>query len=84
VLPEFVVRCLLVVLTAAAGCLDLLCLARLGGPFASVVTGNLVQLGHAIVTGDAGVAGDAARRRHLVGVVAVALRSSCRAKERQP
>ncbi|NMO54639.1 DUF1275 domain-containing protein [Actinoplanes sp. TBRC 11911] len=41
---------LLVLLAAAAGCLDALCVARLGGPFASVITGNLVQLGGGIGT----------------------------------
>jgi uncharacterized membrane protein YoaK (UPF0700 family) len=43
---------LLVVLAAAAGCLDAVCVARLGGPFASVITGNLVQLGTGIGTLD--------------------------------
>jgi uncharacterized membrane protein YoaK (UPF0700 family) len=41
---------LLLMLAAAAGCLDALCVARLGGPFASVITGNLVQLGSGIGT----------------------------------
>src|SRR5437868_1991169 len=41
---QVVIR-LLVVLAAAAGCVDVLAMSRLGGPFASVVTGNVVQLG---------------------------------------
>jgi uncharacterized membrane protein YoaK (UPF0700 family) len=52
VLPEHVVVRLFPVLSAAAGCLDVLCVTRLGGAFASVVTGNLVQLGRAITTVD--------------------------------
>jgi uncharacterized membrane protein YoaK (UPF0700 family) len=51
-LPEHLVVRLLPVLSAAAGCLDVLCVTRLGGVFASVVTGNLVQLGRAIATVD--------------------------------
>jgi uncharacterized membrane protein YoaK (UPF0700 family) len=51
-LPEPVVVWLLAVLSVAAGCLDLVCLTRLGGIFASVITGNLVQLGRAIATAD--------------------------------
>jgi uncharacterized membrane protein YoaK (UPF0700 family) len=43
---------LLAVLTAAAGCVDAVCVTRLGGVFASVITGNLVQLGRAIATAD--------------------------------
>src|SRR5882762_8647812 len=41
---------LLLVLAAAAGCVDVMALSRLGGPFASVITGNLIQLGRAFVT----------------------------------
>ena len=52
VLPERVVVRLLPALSAAAGSLDVLCVTRLGGAFASVVTGNLVQLGRAIATVD--------------------------------
>jgi uncharacterized membrane protein YoaK (UPF0700 family) len=48
VLPERLAVRLLAVLAAAAGCLDAVCVARLGGPFASVITGNLVQLGRGI------------------------------------
>ncbi len=39
-------------LAAAAGCLDAICVARLGGVFASVITGNLVQLGRAVAAVD--------------------------------
>ncbi|KAB1916291.1 YoaK family protein [Micromonospora sp. AMSO31t] len=46
---------LLVALAAASGCLDVFCLTRLGGYFASVITGNLVQFGHAIATAQAKV-----------------------------
>ncbi|MER7891618.1 YoaK family protein [Micromonospora sp. NPDC094482] len=45
-----VVLRLLVVLAAASGCIDVFCVTRLGGFFASVITGNLVQLGHAVAT----------------------------------
>lgn len=44
---------LLVVLAAASGCLDVVCVTRLGGFFASVITGNLVQFGHAVASVDA-------------------------------
>ncbi|MBV9313968.1 MAG: DUF1275 domain-containing protein [Pseudonocardia sp.] len=50
--PERVVVRLLTVLAAAAGCLDAVCVTRLDGMFASVVTGNLVQLGRAVATLD--------------------------------
>ncbi len=53
----------LVVLAAAAGCLDVFCLTRLDGFFASVITGNLVQFGHSLVAVDA--------RMVLGGAVAV-------------
>ena len=43
-----VVTRLLVVLAAAAGCVDVMAVARLGGPFASVITGNLIQLGRGL------------------------------------
>jgi uncharacterized membrane protein YoaK (UPF0700 family) len=43
---------LLVVLAAASGGLDVFCLTRLGGFFASVITGNLVQFGHAVATAE--------------------------------
>jgi uncharacterized membrane protein YoaK (UPF0700 family) len=71
-LPERVVMRLLVVLTAAAGCLDVVCVTRLGGPFASVITGNLVQLGRAIATPDGRLAADAtaAVGGYAVGVAA--------------
>jgi uncharacterized membrane protein YoaK (UPF0700 family) len=58
-LPDRLVVRLLAVLTAAAGCLDVVCLTRLGGVFASVITGNLVQLGRAIGTVDGGLAAGA-------------------------
>jgi uncharacterized membrane protein YoaK (UPF0700 family) len=51
-LPERVVVRLLAVLAAAAGCLDAVCVTRLGGLFASVITGNLVLLGRSIATVD--------------------------------
>ncbi|MEU4402700.1 YoaK family protein [Micromonospora orduensis] len=43
---------LLVALTAASGCVDVICLTRLDGYFASVITGNLVNFGHALATAD--------------------------------
>ena len=49
-LPRQVVTRLLVVLAAAAGCVDVMAVTRLGGPFASVVTGNVVQLGRGLAT----------------------------------
>lgn len=51
---------LLVVLAAAAGSLDVFCIVRLGGAFASVITGNLVQLGRGAVDLDPRLAGAAA------------------------
>ena len=51
-LPEHLVGRLLLVLAAAAGCVDVVCVTRLGGPFASVITGNLVHLGRAIAALD--------------------------------
>jgi uncharacterized membrane protein YoaK (UPF0700 family) len=60
VLPERLVVRLLLVLAAAAGCLDAVCVTRLGGPFASVITGNLVQLGRGIATPDGPLAVGAA------------------------
>jgi uncharacterized membrane protein YoaK (UPF0700 family) len=44
---QVVIR-LLLVLAAAAGCVDVVAVSRLGGPFASVVTGNLIQLGRGL------------------------------------
>lgn len=44
-------------LTAAAGALDVFCVTRLGGPFASVITGNLVQVGGSIASRNFGLAG---------------------------
>jgi uncharacterized membrane protein YoaK (UPF0700 family) len=77
-LPEHVVGRLLPVLSAAAGCLDVLCVTRLGGVFASVITGNLVQLGRAaaIVDGRLAAGGAAAVGGYALGVAAgtVALR----------
>jgi uncharacterized membrane protein YoaK (UPF0700 family) len=71
-LPEQMVVRLLVVLSAAAGCLDVLCVTRLGGVFASVVTGNLVQLGRAMVTVDGRLAagGSVAIGGYALGVAA--------------
>ncbi|MFI7606302.1 YoaK family protein [Micromonospora sp. NPDC049366] len=62
-LPRATVVRLLVVLATASGLLDVFCVTQLGGLFASVITGNLVQLGHGVATTTA----------HLVtgGVVAV-------------
>jgi uncharacterized membrane protein YoaK (UPF0700 family) len=62
---------LLVGLAAAAGCLDALCLMRLGGAFASVITGNLVQLGRAIATldGPLSVSAATAVAGYALGVV---------------
>jgi uncharacterized membrane protein YoaK (UPF0700 family) len=59
VLPEQVVQRLLPLFSAAAGCVDALCVMRLGGPFASVITGNLVHLGRAIATVDVPLAANA-------------------------
>ncbi|MEV4517593.1 DUF1275 family protein [Dactylosporangium sp. NPDC049525] len=59
-LSERTVRWLLLALAAAAGCLDAVCVSRLGGVFASVVTGNLVQLGRAAATADGWAAAGAA------------------------
>jgi len=71
VLPERVVVRLLAVLAAAAGCLDAVCVARLGGPFASVVTGNLVQLGRGIAAdGRLAVRAAVAIAGYTVGVAA--------------
>nr|WP_205863471.1 YoaK family protein [Planosporangium thailandense] len=55
-MPERVVTRLLLPLTAASGGLDAVCVTRLGGLFASVITGNMVQLGRAIATADARLA----------------------------
>ncbi|WCN81375.1 YoaK family protein [Micromonospora sp. LH3U1] len=43
---------LLVALAGASGCIDVICLTKLNGYFASVVTGNLVHFGHAFATTD--------------------------------
>ncbi|MFJ3231132.1 YoaK family protein [Streptomyces sp. NPDC086787] len=51
-LSERQVLRLLVVLAAAAGSLDALCVSTLDGMFASVITGNVVQLGRALVAPD--------------------------------
>jgi uncharacterized membrane protein YoaK (UPF0700 family) len=61
---------LLVVLAGASGCLDVVCVTRLGGLFASVITGNLVQFGHAVVATDArmAVGGVTAVGGYAVGV----------------
>lgn len=52
IVPTQAVVPLLVVLAAASGCLDVFCVTRLGGFFASVITGNLVQFGRGIATTD--------------------------------
>ncbi|PWU51359.1 DUF1275 domain-containing protein [Micromonospora globispora] len=52
VLSKPAVARLLVVLASASGCLDVFCLTRLGGFFASVITGNLVQFGRAVATAE--------------------------------
>ncbi|MBX6355914.1 MAG: DUF1275 domain-containing protein [Micromonosporaceae bacterium] len=51
---------LLVVLSAAAGCLDAVAVTRLGGPFASVITGNLVLFGRGLATADSETIADTA------------------------
>jgi uncharacterized membrane protein YoaK (UPF0700 family) len=58
--PERLVPWLLAALAAAAGCLDAVCVARLGGAFASVITGNLVQFGRGVSTSGGGLAAAAA------------------------
>jgi len=52
--------------------MDVVCVARLGGPFASVITGNLVQLGRGIGTLDGRLAAGAtvAVGGYAVGVAA--------------
>ncbi|MFG2074042.1 YoaK family protein [Nonomuraea maritima] len=50
--PERLVPWMLLLLAASAGALDAVCLIRLGGLFASVITGNLVQLGRSVATVD--------------------------------
>ncbi|MDM4720885.1 YoaK family protein [Micromonospora sp. WMMA1363] len=69
-LPRQAVTRLLVVLAAATGCLDVFCVTQLGGFFASVVTGNLVRSGHALVALDARplVTGATAVSGYAVGV----------------
>ncbi|MGW2563679.1 YoaK family protein [Streptomyces sp. NPDC001514] len=54
--PERRVVRLLAVLAAAAGSLDAVCVTRFDGVFASVITGNLVQLGRALVALDSRLA----------------------------
>ena len=49
--PALIMR-LQLALTAAAGALDVFCVTQLGGPFASVITGNLVQVGSSVVGRD--------------------------------
>ena len=58
-------------LTAAAGALDVFCVTRLG-PFASVITGNLVQVGGSVVTSNLAMAVGCA-----VAVTAFALGVAC-------
>lgn len=50
--PRPTVLRLLVVLAVASGVLDVVCVTRLGGFFASVITGNLVQVGRAVAAGE--------------------------------
>jgi uncharacterized membrane protein YoaK (UPF0700 family) len=80
VLPDRVVIRLLALLSVAAGSLDVVCVLRLGGLFASVATGNLVQLGRAIATVDGRLAASTttAVGGYALGVAAgaVALRGS--------
>ncbi|MFE7772697.1 YoaK family protein [Streptomyces sp. NPDC057445] len=52
VLPQRLVVRLLPVFAAAAGSLDAVCVTHFGGVFASVITGNLVQLGRAVAAPD--------------------------------
>jgi uncharacterized membrane protein YoaK (UPF0700 family) len=61
---------LLVVLAAASGCLDVVCVTRLGGFFASVITGNLVQIGNAAAQANGRILtyGAAAVGGYVVGV----------------
>ena len=59
-------------LTAAAGALDVFCVTRLGGAFASVITGNLVQVGSAIVRPDVRLAA-----RCAIAVAAFAAGVAC-------
>jgi uncharacterized membrane protein YoaK (UPF0700 family) len=79
-LSRRVVIRLLVVLAAAAGCVDVMAVSRLGGPFASVITGNLIQLGRGLVTPNRHLAASAstAVASYAVGVAigTVALRGS--------
>ncbi|WP_165396409.1 YoaK family protein [Streptomyces sp. F001] len=71
-LPDGLTVRLLALLAAAAGCLDVLCVVRLGGAFASVITGNLVQLGRGAATPDVRLlmAATAAVGGYAVGVAA--------------
>jgi uncharacterized membrane protein YoaK (UPF0700 family) len=69
--PEPLAARLLAVLAATAGYLDAVCVARLGGPFASVITGNLVQLGRGIAAdGRLAVRAAVAVAGYTVGVAA--------------
>lgn len=58
--PPVPVSWLLSLLAAAAGSLDVFCVAQLGGPFASVITGNLVQIGRGVTAPDTALAVNAA------------------------
>lgn len=51
-MPDRLVSRLLLLLAAAAGAVDVLCLMRLGGVFAGVITGNLVHVGRAVALRD--------------------------------
>ncbi len=52
VVPRRLVIGLLTALAVASGAIDAFCVIELGGAFASVITGNLVNLGRAIATLD--------------------------------
>jgi uncharacterized membrane protein YoaK (UPF0700 family) len=69
--PPLILR-LQYALTAAAGALDVFCVTRLGGAFASVITGNLVQVGSSVVGSDPRLA-----VRCLVAVTAYAIGVAC-------
>jgi len=79
-LSRHVVIRLLLVLAAAAGCVDVMAVSRLGGRFASVVTGNLIQLGRSIAIPNRHLAASAstAVASYAVGVAmgTVVLRAS--------
>ena len=69
--PPLILR-LQYALTAAAGALDVFCVTRLGGAFASIITGNLIQVGSAVVGSDLWLAG-----RCAIAVVGYAVGVAC-------